>query len=82
MHEYTRDLNPLVIKLSEAPSKITIKHADSTLTLDDYTAPGDNPDTEGTENGYPVDPHRRQFHVATVDFLNIADADSTLRRSQ
>ena len=32
-----RDLNPLVIKLSEAPSKITIKHADSTLTLDDYT---------------------------------------------
>ena len=30
----TADLNPLEFKLSEAPSKITIKHGDSTLTLE------------------------------------------------
>ena len=32
----TRKLNPLNIRFSESPSKITIKHADSTLTLNGY----------------------------------------------
>ncbi len=63
----TRDLNPLVIKLSEAPSKITIKHADSTLTLNPFT--GDNPLTEDTEEDFPLDPTGGD-KVATVDFLN------------
>ena len=61
-----RDLHPLVIKLSEGPSKITIKHADSTLTLDDYVI--DDPDVAGTD--LALDPTGGD-NVATVDFLNI-----------
>ena len=61
-----RALNPLKIKLSEAPSKITIKHADSTLTLEAYVI--DDPDQLGTD--LVVDPTGGD-NVATVDFLNI-----------
>ena len=65
-----RRLNPLEFKLNEAPSKITIKHADSTLTLDDYL--GDNPATDATEDDFALDPTGGD-KVATVDFLNIHD---------
>ena len=64
-----RDLNPLVFNLSEAPSSITIKHADSTLTLEDYF--GDNPATDAdVETTHPIDPTGGD-NVVTVDFLNI-----------
>ena len=58
-----RRLKPLEFKLSEAPSKITIKHADSTLTLDDYVI-----DDAGTD--LALDPTGGN-NVATVDFLDI-----------
>ncbi len=61
-----RRLLPLEFKLSEAPSLITIKHADSTLTLDDYVM-----DVGGTLTD--IDPTGGD-NVATVDFLNNGDA--------
>ena len=62
----TRDLRPLEFKLSETPSKITIKHADSTLTLGAYVI--DDPDNAGTN--LTLDPTGGD-KVAKVDFLNI-----------
>ena len=63
-----RRLKPLEFKLSETPSKITIKHADSTLTLDDYVI--DDPDAAGTN--LDIDATGGD-NVVTVDFLNIQD---------
>ena len=67
-----RRLNPLEFKLSETPSKITIKHADSTLTLDDYMI--DDPDNPGTD--IPIDAAGGD-KVVTVDFLNISVPEGT-----
>ena len=61
-----RRLKPLEFKLSEAPSKITIKHADSTLTLDDYVID----DPENADTDLALDPTGGN-NVATVDFLDI-----------
>ena len=72
-----RDLHPLVIKLSEGPSKITIKHADSTLTLDDYVI--DDPDNPGTP--LARDPTGSD-KVAAVDFLNIEIPEDGIANSQ
>ena len=69
-----RALKPLEIKLSETPSKITIKHADSTLTLEDY-ASNLATATAATEVTY-TDPTGGN-KVAKVDFLNIADNSGT-----
>lgn len=64
-----RPLKPLKFELSEAPSRITIKHADSTLILEDYV--GDNPATlDETETDFALDPTGAD-KIATVDFLNI-----------
>ena len=63
-----RALNPLDFKLSETPSKITIKHADSTLTLGAYVI--EDPATAGTD--LTVDPTGGDKAVK-VDFLNIQD---------
>ena len=74
------NLSPLVIKLSEGPSKITIKHADSTLTLDDYL--GDDPATDGVvETEFPIDPTGGD-KVAAVDFLNIQIPEDGTPNSQ
>ena len=58
-----RELNPLNFKLSESPSKITITHGDSVLTLDDIT---DDPLTTGVVEP-DVDPVGGDS-LATVDF--------------
>ena len=62
-----RALNPLDIKLSETPSKITIKHADSTLTLGPYVIAN----SDGTAD-LTTDPTGGDKAVK-VDFLNIQD---------
>ena len=67
-----RRLNPLEFTLSETPSKITIKHADSTLTLDDYMI--DDPEDAGTD--IPIDAAGGD-KVVTVDFLNISVPEGT-----
>ncbi len=59
-----RRLRPLEFKLSEGVSKITIKHADSTLTLNPIP---DDPATTGDDES--ADPTGGDG-VATVDFLN------------
>ena len=58
-----RPLNPLEFKLSESPSKIEIKHADSTLTLKPTPSDASVPDE------LDVDPVGNDLK-ATVDFLN------------
>lgn len=63
-----RELNPLDFKLSETPSKITIKHADSTLTLGAYVI--EDPATPDAD--LTVDPTGGD-KVVKVDFLNIQD---------
>ena len=65
-----RELKPLDFKLSETPSKITIKHADSTLTLGPYVT-----DVAGTN--VTVDPTGGTKAVK-VDFLDIQDNTGTL----
>ena len=67
-----RKLSPLEFKLSETPSKITIKHADSTLTLDDYMI--DDPASPGTDISIDATGGDK---VATVDFLNISVPEGT-----
>ena len=74
-----RRLKPLEFKLSETPRKIKIKHADSTLTLEDYV--GDNPTTDATETDFALDPTGGD-KVATVDFLDIDIADTETTRSK
>lgn len=65
-----RALKPLDFKLSETPSKITIKHADSTLTLSAYV-------TDDAGTNVTLDPTGGD-KVAKVDFLNIEGNTGTL----